>query len=126
MTMTREEIENTEETRLLKRTLKMYRNHLLDYLIDHQPDKHVTTVLNAGDTFIKEWSEQFADYLATDNEYYQQVAHKMLEPVYALLDSREGLYSELEDERDALLYERNQLAKELQQLKKEIRDYYGG
>ena len=124
--MTREEIENAEETKRLKRTLKMYRNHLLDYLIDHQPDEHVTTVLNAGDMFIKEWTEQYADYLATDDEYYQQVAHKILEPVYALLDSRSGIHSALEDERDALLYERDNLAKELQQLKKEIRDYYGG
>ncbi len=124
--MTREDIENAEETKRLKITLKMYRNHILDHLIEHQSDEQVTRILNAAHTFIKEWSEQFADYLATDDEYYQQVVHNILEPVIVMLDSRAGIHTELETERDALLYERNQLAKELQQLKKEIRDYYGG
>lgn len=97
--MTREDIESAEETKRLKRTLKMYRNHILDHLIKHQSDEQVTRILKAGDTFIQEWAKQFDDYLATDDEYYLQIAHKIFEPVYTLLDSRSGRNSTIEDER---------------------------
>lgn len=124
--MTREEIEKSPETKRLKRTLRMYQKHILDYLIDHQPDEHVSNILRAGEGFLQDWIDQHADYLATDDEYYQQVAHRILEPVYVYISFRNGDDEAIEDERDKAIEERDKLAAALLQLKKEIRNYYGG
>ena len=127
MTMNKKEkLDTSFDTVDLKRRLYEIRDEALLHLVFNEPDQKITDLLKTADTKIQYWVHTNLEYLKTDDEYYSSVAHRILEPVYTVLNSREGLYEELENERDALQQERDLLAAELQQIKKDIRNYYGG
>ena len=122
---TKEHIEGELITINLKKRLYDIRNEILDYLVSHEPDEKVHTLLQEADSHIIQWRESFHDYLVTDDEYYSMVTHRILEPVTLVLYDRDGIFDDLEEKLEKSEDEREKLIEKIGRLKSNVEHYYG-
>ena len=86
--MSREMIEQAPSTRNLKTRLYEIRNEVLDYLVFNEPDDKITDLLREAELKISDWREINIEHLINDEGYYQQIAHRIMEPVHVTMESR--------------------------------------
>ena len=121
----RDKLDTEFPTVELRNRLYEIRDEALNHLALYEPDQKITDLLKEAEKRISYWVNVNHKYLITDKEYYERMAHRILEPVYTTLNSRAGVYDDLEEEREKAVETRDRLAEQLETLRSNVNHYYG-